>query len=53
MQIMNLGYIITSLFVPDKNGELDDEVLGFDNLEAYLKGYPSFGVTMAIVVKSV
>lgn len=46
MQIMNLGCIITSLFVPDKNGKLDDVVLGFDNLQDYLKGHPSFGTTV-------
>ncbi|WP_161496073.1 aldose epimerase family protein [Zobellia sp. OII3] len=46
MQIMNLGCIITSLFVPDKNGKLDDVVLGFDNLEDYVKGHPSFGTTV-------
>ncbi|MDO6516942.1 aldose epimerase family protein [Zobellia uliginosa] len=46
MQITNLGCIITSLFVPDKDGKLDDVVLGFDNLEAYLAGHPSFGTTV-------
>ncbi|WP_446050689.1 aldose epimerase family protein [Zobellia laminariae] len=46
MQIMNLGCIITSLFVPDKDGELDDVVLGFDNLQDYLNGHPSFGTTV-------
>ncbi|WP_276167007.1 aldose epimerase family protein [Zobellia alginiliquefaciens] len=46
MQITNLGCIITSLFVPDKNGNLDDVVLGFDNLEDYLNGHPSFGTTV-------
>ncbi|WP_400073135.1 aldose epimerase family protein [Zobellia russellii] len=46
MQIMNMGCIITSLFVPDKNGELDDVVLGFDNLDDYLQDHPSFGTTV-------
>ncbi|MGS0527728.1 aldose epimerase family protein [Zobellia nedashkovskayae] len=46
MQIMNLGCIITSLFVPDKNEKLEDVVLGFDNLQDYLKGHPSFGTTV-------
>lgn len=46
MQIMNLGCIITSLFVPDKNGHLDDVVLGFDNLKDYLSDHPSFGTTV-------
>jgi aldose 1-epimerase len=42
-KITNYGGIITSLKVPDRNGKLDDVVLGFDNLDAYLKGHPYFG----------
>src|SRR5438132_4504776 len=42
-KITNYGGIITSLKVPDRNGKLGDIVLGFDNLDAYLKGYPYFG----------
>jgi len=42
-QITNYGGIVTSLKVPDRNGKLDDVVLGFDNLDSYLKGHPYFG----------
>jgi aldose 1-epimerase len=42
-KIMSYGIIITELHTPDRNGKLDDVVLGFDNLEAYLKGHPFFG----------
>ncbi len=42
-KITNFGGILTSLRVPDRNGKLDDVVLGFDNLDAYLKGDPWFG----------
>jgi aldose 1-epimerase len=42
-EIINYGGIIVSLHVPDKNGKLEDVVLGFDNLEQYLKGHPYFG----------
>ena len=42
-KIMNYGGIVTSLKVPDRNGRLEDVVLGFDNLDAYLKGHPYFG----------
>lgn len=31
----NYGAVLVSLFVPDKNGKLDDVVLGFDSLEKY------------------
>src|SRR5437588_9002775 len=43
MKVITLGGIITELHVPDKTGKLDDVVLGFDNLEGYLKGHPYFG----------
>lgn len=35
-KLTNFGAILISLFVPDKNGKLDDVVLGFDTLEKYL-----------------
>ena len=34
-KITNFGAILVSLFVPNKNGKIDDIVLGFDNLENY------------------
>src|SRR5204863_4335619 len=43
VKITNYGGIITSLKVPDRNGKRDDIVLGFDNLDGYLKGHPYFG----------
>ena len=45
MELKAIGYggIITSLRVPDRNGKLDDVVLGFDSLEGYLKPPPFFG----------
>lgn len=33
--LSNFGAILVSLFVPDKNGKIDDVVLGFDTLEKY------------------
>ena len=41
--IMTYGGIVTSLKVPDKNGKLDDVVLGYDNLDGYLTNSPFFG----------
>ena len=43
IKITNYGGIVTSLKVPDKNGQWDDVVLGFDSLEKYLEGHPYFG----------
>ncbi|OLB22738.1 MAG: galactose mutarotase [Acidobacteriales bacterium 13_2_20CM_55_8] len=40
---INYGGIIVSLRVPDKNGKLDDVVLGFDKLDGYLDKSPYFG----------
>src|SRR5208337_3330244 len=42
-RIMTYGGIVQSLKVPDKNGKFDDVVLGFDNLDGYLKASPYFG----------
>ena len=41
--ITTYGGIITHLFVPDKNNNEIDVVLGFDNLQQYLKDHPYFG----------
>jgi aldose 1-epimerase len=35
-KIINYGAILVSLTAPDKNGKLEDVVLGFDNLEGYM-----------------
>jgi aldose 1-epimerase len=43
MKVTNYGGIITSLEVPGRNGELADIVLGYDNLDGYLKMTPYFG----------
>jgi len=42
-RIMNYGGIVVSLKVPDNKGQLGDVVLGFDDLENYLKRNPFFG----------
>lgn len=34
-KLTNFGALLVSLFVPDKNGKLDDVVLGFDTVEKY------------------
>jgi aldose 1-epimerase len=43
VKIMTYGAIITEIHVPDKEGKSADVVLGFNNLEQYLKGHPFFG----------
>ncbi len=43
VKLTNYGGIVTSLLVPDRNGKIADVVLGYDNLEGYLKDSPYFG----------
>ena len=43
IDIINYGGIITSLKVPDKNGETEDIVLGYNKLEDYINENPYFG----------
>jgi aldose 1-epimerase len=43
MRAMTYGGIITSLKVPDRLGQFDDIVLGFDAIDGYLKDPPYFG----------
>ncbi len=43
MTVTNYGGKIVSLWAPDKNGKLEDIVLGYDSLEQYLTGNLYFG----------
>ncbi|MEE4257898.1 MAG: aldose epimerase family protein [Bacteroidales bacterium] len=43
VKIPNYGGIVTSVLVPDRDGNMADVVLGFDELQAYLDGHPYFG----------
>ena len=43
VKITNYGGIITEIQTPDRNGEMGNIVLGFDNLEQYQSGHPYFG----------
>ncbi len=42
-KVITYGGILVSLEVPDKKGKLGDVVLGFDNLDDYVKKNPYFG----------
>jgi len=42
-KVLDYGGIIVSLRFPDRNGRLDDVVLGFDSLGDYERGSPYFG----------
>ena len=42
-RICTYGGIVVSLKAPDRNGRLEDVVLGYDDLAAYIKKNPFFG----------
>ncbi|MHC0037074.1 aldose epimerase family protein [Pseudoneobacillus sp. C159] len=43
MTVINYGCIITELHVPDRNGLIENVVLGFDTIEEYKNHSPYFG----------
>jgi len=43
LQVITYGAIIVSLRVPDRTGQLDDVVLGYDSLAGYRRDTPYFG----------
>lgn len=44
--IINYGAILVNLLVPDKDGNVEDVVLGYDTLEAYLENGCFFGAVI-------
>src|ERR1700730_18645651 len=44
--ITNYGGTVVTLKVPDRNGKLDDVVLGYDKLDDYAAGKAYFGATV-------
>ena len=45
-KLTNYGAILISLYVADKDGKMEDVVLGFDNIEDYYVNEPNFGATI-------
>jgi aldose 1-epimerase len=45
-KVTSFGAILTELRVPDRDGRAANVVLGFDRLDAYLRGHPAFGATI-------
>ena len=52
-KITNYGALLTTLYLPDRDGKLSDVVLGFDNLQGYLDGHPYFGCTVGRVANRI
>jgi len=53
LKVITYGAIITELQVPDRAGKLADIVLGFDDLQGYVKGSPYFGATVGRVANRI
>ncbi len=53
VRISTYGAIVTELRVPDRNGKVGDVALGFDRLDAYLKGHPFFGAVAGRVANRI
>jgi aldose 1-epimerase len=52
-RVTEYGAILTELWVPDRNGKPGNVVLGFDNLDRYVKGHPFFGATTGRVANRI
>ena len=46
VSITDLGAIVTSIIVPDKDGKLEDIALGFDTIDKYIAPHGSMGDTI-------
>jgi aldose 1-epimerase len=46
LKVTNYGATITYISAPDRNGNIDPLVLGFDSLDQYLERHPNFGSTI-------
>lgn len=45
-RVINFGAILVNLYVPDRNGNVEDVVLGYDSLEDYYRNASFFGATI-------
>jgi len=52
-KVMTYGAILTELDVPDRDGKLGNVVLGFNDLDSYLKRHPHFGATTGRVANRI
>ncbi|HLI48855.1 MAG TPA: aldose epimerase family protein [Chthonomonas sp.] len=52
-RVTNYGAILTSLAVPDREGNIGEVTLGFNRLEGYLAPHPHFGATIGRVANRI
>jgi len=53
VRLINYGGIVSEILTSDRHGHFGNVVLGFDNLEAYLKPHPFFGATTGRVANRI
>ncbi|XP_033735355.1 aldose 1-epimerase-like [Pecten maximus] len=53
IRVLDYGCIITEILVPDRNGEVKDVSLGFDDMEGYLTRSPYFGAVCGRVANRI
>uniref|UniRef100_A0A7N1A6P3 Aldose 1-epimerase n=1 Tax=Kalanchoe fedtschenkoi TaxID=63787 RepID=A0A7N1A6P3_KALFE len=53
VKLTNWGATVVSLILPDKNGKLDDVVLGYDSLDAYKNDTTYFGAIVGRVANRI
>lgn len=46
IKVTNYAASLTDVSVPDRQGQFEHVVLGFDSLESYLERHPKFGATI-------
>ena len=49
MEVISYGGIVTKLYTPDRDGKMDDIVLGYDNVDSYVEATPYFGAIIGRV----
>lgn len=53
LRASSYGAIITELYVPDRDGNLADIVLGYETVEEYVKATPYFGATVGRIANRI
>ena len=53
VKVMTYGAIVTEIDVPDRDGKVEDVVLGFDSIEGYLGKHPYFGAATGRVANRI
>ena len=52
-KVTSYGAILTEVHAPNRDGKMEDVVLGFDDLKGYLGGHPFFGATTGRVANRI